>query len=243
MIGAPVTLTSGDKTWTLTPEQIVAYMDFTSEDDERRLHSRPLLSSRRRWTPFFDRIADEVATEPVDATFKSDGKKAWVVPGVLGREARPGEDRRGPLAGRHSKTTGRTAEVAVKTTEPELTTEEAEAMGIKDLLATYTTAVRGHRQPPGERAHHHPVRQRRHPGSRRRVQLRQADRPAHRRPRLQDGSRHRRSGQAGGRVRRRHLPGVDHPLQRGLLRRAWKWSSATTTPSTSTTTPRAGTPR
>ena len=86
----------------------------------------------------FDEIAEEVATEPVSATFKSDGTKAWVVPGVLG-QALDRDKTAEALKATALEASARTVAVALKTTDPDLTTEEAEAMGLKDRLATYTT--------------------------------------------------------------------------------------------------------
>ena len=137
MIGSSVMLTDGDQTWSLTAEQIAAYMDFTSENQNGVSTLVPYLSAKKMG-PFFEKIADAVATEPANATFKSDGEKAWVVPGVLGKALDP-EKTAEALTAAALKTSGRTAEVAVKTTEPDRTTEEAEAMGIKDKLGSYTT--------------------------------------------------------------------------------------------------------
>lgn len=141
MIGSSIVLKDGDKTWSLAPEQIVAYMDFTSEDQNGVSTLVPYISATKM-RPFFDSIAGEVATEPVDATFKSDGEKAWVVPGVLGTALDP-EKTAEALTAASLKSSGRTAELAVTTTEPALTTEKAEAMGLKDKLSSYTTEYVG----------------------------------------------------------------------------------------------------
>ena len=141
MIGSFVVLKDGDSMWSLTPEQIAAYMDFTSEDQNDVSTLVPYISAKKMGL-FFEGIADEVATEPVDATFDSDGEKAWVVPGVLGKVLDP-EKTAEALTAASLKTSGRTAEVAVTTAEPDLTTEEAEAMGIKDKLSSYTTEYVG----------------------------------------------------------------------------------------------------
>ena len=42
MISGDVTVTDGDKSWSITPDQIASYMGFRSEDEERRLHPRAL---------------------------------------------------------------------------------------------------------------------------------------------------------------------------------------------------------
>ena len=70
-------------------------MDFTSEEQNGVSTLVPYLSADKMG-PFFDEIADEVATKPVNATFDSDGNKAWVVPGVPGEALDRREDRRGP---------------------------------------------------------------------------------------------------------------------------------------------------
>jgi vancomycin resistance protein YoaR len=141
MTSAAVILREGDQIWNLTPEQITAYMDFASKDQNGVSTLVPYLSAQKMGL-LFDGIVAEVATEPVDATFKSDGEKAWVVPGVLGK-ALDREKTAVALTEASLKTTGRTAEVGVTTTEPKLTTEEAEARGIKDKLSSYTTEYVG----------------------------------------------------------------------------------------------------
>ena len=141
MISAPVLLKSGDQRWTLDPEQIVAYMDFTSEDKDGVSTLVPYISADKMG-PFFDEIAPAVAKAPVDATFDSDGNKAWVVPGVLG-EALDREATAAAVTAAVLQPSKRTAVVVVSTSQPDFTTEEAEARGIKDKLASYTTEYVG----------------------------------------------------------------------------------------------------
>ncbi len=137
MVSASVKLTSGEKTWTLSPEDIALYMDFTSEDQGGVSTLVPYLSAEKM-APFFADIADGVATEPISATFDSDGSKAWVVPGVVGKKL-DAENTAVALTAAALEATGRKAEAAVTTAEPELTTEEAKAMGIADKLSGFTT--------------------------------------------------------------------------------------------------------
>jgi vancomycin resistance protein YoaR len=137
MISAAVVVKYGDQTWSLTPAQIASCMDFKSEMKNGVSTLVPYLSAEAM-DSFFDQIEDGVATEPVSATFKSDGQKAWVVRGVLG-QALNREKTAEAISAASLETSGRTAAVGVDTAEPELTTEEAEARGLKDLLASYTT--------------------------------------------------------------------------------------------------------
>ncbi len=141
MIGTPITVVSGDKKWTISPQQIASYMGFTSEDKNGVSTLVPVLDAAKM-EAFFATLADDVATKPVNATFQSDGKKAWVVPGVPGKTIDPAGTAKA-VTDASLKATGRTVEVVVKSTDPERTTEEAEAMGIKDLLATYSDSYGG----------------------------------------------------------------------------------------------------
>lgn len=137
MISAPVTLAGGGKQWTLSEEEIAAFMDFKAEEKDGVATLVPYLSAEKM-RPFLEDVAREVAVEPKNASFDSNGKIAWVVPGVPGK-ALDVEKTAAALTAASLKTGKRSAQAVVKTTEPDLTTEEAEAMGIKDKLAGYTT--------------------------------------------------------------------------------------------------------
>ena len=137
LLSAPVNLTFKDKSWTITTSQIGSFMDFTTTNVNGVSTMEPYLSPDKM-TTFFASIAADVATDPVDATFKSDGSKAWVVPAVEGTKLDPQKTAEA-LTTAALETTGRTVEVAVTTAEPKLTTAAAEAMGIKDKLSSYTT--------------------------------------------------------------------------------------------------------
>ncbi len=141
MISGSVTLTDGDRTWSLTPEQIAAYMDFATEMQNGVATLIPFLSAEKL-SPFLDEVATAVAKDPVNATFKGDGTQAWVVPAVTGR-ALDSEKTAEALTIAALKTTGRTATVVVATIEPDRTTDEANSMGIKDVLGECTTSWEG----------------------------------------------------------------------------------------------------
>ncbi|MFH0916926.1 MAG: VanW family protein [bacterium] len=141
MMGSSVALKDGDRTWTLTPEQIAAYMDFASED-HNGVSTLVAYLSAKKMGPFFKKVAAVVAREPVNATFKSDGQQAWVVPGVLGKALDPDQTAKA-LTAAALKTVGRTAKVAVISREPDRTAAEAEAMGITEKLGGFTTTWEG----------------------------------------------------------------------------------------------------
>lgn len=137
MVSAPVELVHGDKSWTLSPTEIAAAVEFVSEFEGGVSTLIPKLSAVRL-SSFFAQVEPEVAKEPVNASFDSDGEKAWVVPGQMG-ERLDSVATAEVLTEAALKKTDRVAQVAVTQWEPDLTTEEAEAMGIKDLLASYET--------------------------------------------------------------------------------------------------------
>lgn len=141
MIAAAVTLRHGDNSWKLTGEQIAAYMDFSAEKRNGVATLVPYLSAKKM-EPFFDKIATTVNRKPTNASFKGDGEQAWVVPAASGRTLER-EKTAESLTEATLKTSGRVADVVVKTTEPDLTTKEAEAMGITEKLASYTTKWEG----------------------------------------------------------------------------------------------------
>jgi vancomycin resistance protein YoaR len=137
MVSSSVMLKNKTNSWTLTPEQIAQYMEFTSEEQNGVSTLVPLLSASKM-SLFFAGISGLVATEPVDASFDSDGSKAWVVDGIPGEKLDP-EGTAQALTAAALRTTDRNAEVAVMESEPDFTTAEAEAMGIKDKLGSYET--------------------------------------------------------------------------------------------------------
>jgi vancomycin resistance protein YoaR len=141
MVSSPLTLTSVDQKWTFTPAQIVQWIDFKSEVVEGVATTVAYLSAGKM-APTFARLSSQMPTTPVNARFEGDETKAWVVPAVPGRVLKPDETM-AAIGAALLKTTGRTAEVAADLTEPEFTTAEAEAMGIKDVLSERTTEFEG----------------------------------------------------------------------------------------------------
>lgn len=137
ILGGPVTLTYEDKSWTLPPDLIATYLDYSSELVNGVRTLVPFVSAEKMG-PFFTDIAATVDKAPVDATFDSDGTQAWVVPGINGL-ALDREATAQALTDATFRTTARTVQVVMAVVEPDLTTAEAEAMGIRDKLAGYTT--------------------------------------------------------------------------------------------------------
>jgi vancomycin resistance protein YoaR len=140
LTSAPLQLTAAGKTFTLSPEEIAAALDYTPWYGAQ-FPSVPHLSAAKL-SAFFARVAPAVEAAAVDAKFDTDGTKVWVVPGTDGT-AIDTDWTAVALTAAALTTTARTAAVVTRTKEPDLTTAEAQAMGVKDLLASYTTVYTG----------------------------------------------------------------------------------------------------
>jgi vancomycin resistance protein YoaR len=141
MVSAPLTLVWGEKAWTFTPQEIASYIVFTPADGTESSVPLPSLSAEKMAAKL-QQIGTQTTATPVDATFKVVSKKVQVVPGVEGVVLDPIKTA-AALTTAALKSADRTAEVQGTKQEPELTTAEAEAMGIKDLLGEYTTKYVG----------------------------------------------------------------------------------------------------
>ena len=141
MTGSPIKLADGDRSWTLDAEEIIAYMDFASKTQDGVSILVPYLSATKM-APFLDDLATAVARDPVSATFKGDGQKAWVVSAIPGQRLDP-EKTAEALNAAALDPKNRSTKVAVTLKQPKLTTEEARAMGIKDKLADFQTVWEG----------------------------------------------------------------------------------------------------
>jgi vancomycin resistance protein YoaR len=84
-------------------------VEFSSEIRNGAATLVPVLSATKL-SSFYAQIASKVAKEPVDASFASDGNKAWVVPAEPGQKFDPARTTEA-LKEAALRTTGRTAEV------------------------------------------------------------------------------------------------------------------------------------
>jgi len=141
MTSSPIQLTNGDRSWTLDTEEIIAYMDFASKTQDGVSILVPYLSATKMG-PFLADLAAAVARNPVSATFRGDGRRAWVVPAIPGQKLDP-EKTAEALNAVALDPKNRGTKVAVTLKQPKLTTEEAQAMGIKDVLADFQTVWKG----------------------------------------------------------------------------------------------------
>jgi vancomycin resistance protein YoaR len=176
MMSGPVTVTYEDKSWEFDPDEIAEWIDFRPvpiDETSATVHSidctdslectggvcidssgtvqphrmmlEAFISANEASKTVTSRVG-EAGTPPQDATFKAGGGVVTIV---------PHKDGTGPdveaLATSMSKTLLGDGErvVALRTTrvQPDITTEVAEGMGIKERISTYTTTFSSGNKP------------------------------------------------------------------------------------------------
>jgi vancomycin resistance protein YoaR len=137
MISTPITLTNHDKSWTVTPVQLISWLGFRVGAANGVPTTTPYLAEDKM-TAFVSTLASDVHRDPVDAGFKSDDRATpQVIPGVEGEQL----DVAGTVGGIETAAgaaSGRTLEVAITKIEPDFSTAEAEATKFIQL-STFTT--------------------------------------------------------------------------------------------------------
>ncbi len=138
MMSAPITLISHDKQWTISPQQIATWMEFRTDYSGGVPTMVPYLSEGAMWN-FLNGLIPEVNRDPVNAGLTSpDGAIIKVIPSVNGEtlDVTATAKALDAIAG---KATGRSAEVAVTSVEPDFTTAKAQAETFTTQLSTFTT--------------------------------------------------------------------------------------------------------
>lgn len=127
-----VSLTAGEEGWTLTPAEIGQALDFSPKGGEVDVSL-----NRDRLSAAASEPIEALTVEPREAGYELNGSEVVVTPSQTGKavdeEAFFADLERGIFEGR------REYEVPVVTDEPELSTEQAEALKPTDLLAKYRT--------------------------------------------------------------------------------------------------------
>jgi vancomycin resistance protein YoaR len=138
MISTPITLTNHDKSWTLSPVQLISWLDFRTEDTNGIPKTIPYLVEGRM-TSYISSLAPDVHRDPTDAGFKSDDRATpQVIPGVEGEQLDVTGTATG-IATVAEKATGRTLEVAITKIEPDFSTADAQDTKFTQLSTFSTT--------------------------------------------------------------------------------------------------------
>jgi vancomycin resistance protein YoaR len=135
-VSGPVTLTVGPTRFRLPRWKIAQLLDLPEGGATRVSLAGP---STRRWLASLARSVDR---KPRDATFRVVSGGIELVPSHAGRTLDP-DTARTALESAVFSTTGRAATVATTTTPAARTTEDARAMGIDEVVGSYTTTYGG----------------------------------------------------------------------------------------------------
>jgi vancomycin resistance protein YoaR len=135
LLQAPIEVAAGDGRVDLRPADLAPLVRTRVAAGELRLGLDPAGLDRllRLRAPF-------AYAEPKDARFEPTGSGVRLLPAVAGRQVAPGKAASAVLAaGTAAAGTERSAALPTTVTQPELTTKEARALGVKEVMSTYTT--------------------------------------------------------------------------------------------------------
>jgi vancomycin resistance protein YoaR len=134
LLRAPVEVTAGDGRADLRPADLAPLVRTRVAAGQLRLGLDPAGLDR-----LLRREAGFAYTEPRDARFEPTGSSVRIIPGQPGLRVVAGKAATAVLAAGAGDGTGRSAALPTKVTQPELTTREAKALGVKEVMSTYTT--------------------------------------------------------------------------------------------------------
>ena len=132
LLEAPVEVTAGGGQADLRPADLAPLVRTRVAAGELRLALDAAGLDR-----LLRREARFAYTEPKDARFQPAGSGIRIVPGVAGLEVVPRKAAAAVLAA--GTATDRSAALPTTVTQPDLTTKEAKALGVKEVMSTFTT--------------------------------------------------------------------------------------------------------
>jgi vancomycin resistance protein YoaR len=134
LLRSPVEVTAGGGSARLGPADLAPLVRARVAAGQLRLRLDPAGLDRllRREAPF-------AYTQPRDARFRPTGSTVRILPGVAGLEVVPARAAAAVLKAGTGGGTGRSVVLPTKATQPDLTTKEAKALGVKEVMSTFTT--------------------------------------------------------------------------------------------------------
>jgi len=134
LLQAPVEVTAGGGSAGLRPADLAPLLRTQVAAGQLRLALDPAGLDR-----LLRREARFAYTEPRDARFQPAGSSIRILPGVAGLEVVPRKAAAAVLAAGTGGGPDRSVVLPTTVTQPELTTKEARALGVKEVMSTYTT--------------------------------------------------------------------------------------------------------
>lgn len=137
MVASPVTLFYADKSWDVSPETIGGWIGFRLQDGAEPPTLEAYVVSEDVSSTVLPMVA-QVGKPARDAGFSVSNGVVTIVPAEDGLQA-DAEDLAVRLTGVLKGSGDRRAELTMRRVEPEITTEEAQGMGIVERISTFTT--------------------------------------------------------------------------------------------------------
>ena len=135
LLKAPIEVTAGDGRTALRPADLAPLVRTGAAAGELRLRLDPAGLDR-----LLRRQAGFAYTEPRDAGFQPSSSSVRILPSVAGLEVVPGKAAAAVLkTGTAGSGNDRSVALPTTVTQPELTTKEAKALGVKEVMSTFTT--------------------------------------------------------------------------------------------------------
>jgi vancomycin resistance protein YoaR len=134
-MSAPVVVTAGDARTELSPAVVGAALRMQPTEAGRL---EPVLDPAALQESAADALA-EIGSEAKDATIRIEGGGPVVVPATTGQGVPPDQLATQVLAALTKAGEERVAPVELTVVEPELTTAEAEALGVREVVSEFTT--------------------------------------------------------------------------------------------------------
>lgn len=149
---APVAVTYNENSWEFGSAQVAGLFTFIREDNLEEgtiVATVPDPTTGVALVPSVDpakvseiilgEVGAKVGTAPVNATFKTNGGSVSIVPSQDGIGADPARLATDILASLESEAAPKTVTIVTTTVEPDVTTAEAQTMGVVERVSTYTT--------------------------------------------------------------------------------------------------------
>lgn len=149
MIGSPLTLQSGTKSWPLSPAQIAGLIDLSAVAQGETNPDRAIRVDSAKLQPTLDSIAKDLKVDPVNGKVQwQDGRAQIREPGQNGQELEVEPAKRAILDRLTSN--NRTVALPVVVTEPLVSEKTLPSLGLKELVKRTETSFAGSALP---RAH------------------------------------------------------------------------------------------
>lgn len=137
IIKGPITLQYRDKKWQVEEDKIAGWIDFKKE---RNGNSWVLVVdlNKDEVKTYLDKLTKELVVEPKNAEFTVKDDKVIIIPGSTGQKVDL-ENAYGDIIKACETSDTRSVMLTTTTVEPDLTTEDAQKMGIKEKVSSYQT--------------------------------------------------------------------------------------------------------